>query len=297
MGRAPRTSVTIVVPAHNERDALPVTLPTLIAYCRRLGWELIVVDDGSVDGTGAVLEPFAARGDLVVVVHKVRRGYGAAIKSGVQAARTELVATVDADGQHDLDDVVRLVRLLEDADADMAVGDRGRTSGHYREVGKWLIRRLARAVLPVPIRDINSGIKVYRAELGRRYAPLCPDAMAYSDIVTLVFLHHGHRVIEAPVRIRSRIAGTSTISTRTAFETSMALLHVLMLFNPMRIFLPLATVLVGAGVLWGLPIVLAGRGVSVGAMLAIVTGVLMFAIGLVSEQLAMIRKAAIRDRR
>ncbi len=289
--------MTLVVPAHNEREALPATLPALVEHCRRSAWELIVVDDGSADGTAAVLEPFAARGDLTVVRHKVCRGYGAAIKTGVRAARTDLVATVDADGQHDLADVERLVRLLEDTDADMAVGDRGRTSGHYREVGKWLIRRLARMVLPVPIRDINSGIKVYRADLGRRYAPLCPDAMAYSDIITLVFLHHGHRVVEAPVCIRPRVAGTSTISTRTAFETAMALLHVLMLFNPMRIFLPMSAALMGAGFAWGLPIVLQGRGVSVGAMLSIVTGVILFALGLISEQLAMIRKASIRDPR
>jgi glycosyltransferase involved in cell wall biosynthesis len=289
--------VTIVVPAHNEAAALPSTVPALLAQCARAGWELIVVDDGSLDATAAVLAPFQERGELTLLRHKVRRGYGSAIKTGVQAARTELVATVDADGQHDLADVERLVRLLEETDADMAVGDRGSTSGHYREVGKWLIRRLARAVLPVPVRDINSGIKVYRADLGRRYAPLCPDAMAYSDIITLMFVHYGHRIVEAPVRIRPRVAGLSTISTRTAFETGMALLHVLMLFNPMRIFLPLSLVLVGAGFLWGLPIVLAGRGVSVGAMLSIVTGVILFALGLISEQLAMIRKASVRDRR
>jgi hypothetical protein len=70
-----------------------------------------------------------------------------------------------------------------------------------------------------------------------------------------------------------------------------------MLFNPMRIFLPLSLALIGAGFLWGLPIVIAGRGVSVGAMLAIVTGVILFALGLISEQLAMIRKASVRDRR
>ena len=115
--------------------------------------------------------------------------------------------------------------------------------------------------------------------------------MAFSDVITLVFIHEHHLVLEHPITVQQRQGGTSTINTLTAFETVMAILSIITLFNPMRIFLPLSLTSLTAGLVWGVPIVLRGRGVSVGAMLAFTTGVLFFALGLIAEQLATIRKS------
>jgi hypothetical protein len=103
-------------------------------------------------------------------------------------------------------------------------------------------------------------MKLYRVDLARRYLPLCPDSMSYSDIIALTFLHRRHSVIEEPIRLNQRVDGTSSVSTATAFETVLDILHILMLFNPMRIFLPVSAVCILVGLAWGIPIILDKRG-------------------------------------
>jgi glycosyltransferase involved in cell wall biosynthesis len=288
-------TLTVIVPAYNEEASLERCLSRVVEHCRHRHYQLIVVNDGSRDRTGAMLDKAAARGELRAIHHKLNRGYGAAIKSGVARASTEFLITIDADGQHELEDIDRLLQKAVDEDADMVVGSR---RGHaaasvYRGIGRMAIRSFAKLLMPVPIHDLNSGMKLYRVDLARRYLPLCPDSMSYSDIIALTFLHRRHRVVEEQIRLHPRVDGTSTIGTATAFETVLAILHILILFNPMRIFLPASAMCILFGLAWGIPIILDKRGVSVGAMLAIVTGVIAFFLGLLAEQLSWIRRAPI----
>jgi hypothetical protein len=113
--------------------------------------------------------------------------------------------------------------------------------------------------------------------------------MAFSDVITMIFIKKGHLVLEHPITIRQRAAGKSTINTFTAIQTIMEIINIAMLFNPLRIFLPLSVISIGFGLAWGIPIMLRARGVSVGAMLAIVTGLLCFFFGLIAEQLSAMR--------
>jgi glycosyltransferase involved in cell wall biosynthesis len=290
----PDHTLTIVVPAYNEEASLPRFLPELLDCCERNDWRLIVVDDGSQDGTAAALAGFEDQPRLRVVRQKVNRGYGGAIKSGIRAADTDYVLTVDADGQHHVEDLEALFADLRERDADMVVGSRkgASNSGWYRDLGKTLIRSLARFLVDnLSVYDINSGLKVYDATLAKRYLNLCPDSMAFSDVITLVFISQRHRVGERGIRVRPRLAGRSSISTRTAIETVREIVNIVVLFNPMRIFLPVSLVSLVLGIAWGLPIVLEGKGVSVGAMLAIVTGIVFFFLGLLAEQISLIRRS------
>lgn len=285
-------TLTVIIPAHNEELALEAFLPAVVDHCRARGYDLVVVNDGSRDRTRAILDEAARSTGLRVIHHKVNRGYGAAIKSGVLAAETDFLVTIDADGQHDLTDIDVLFARACEEDADMVVGNRSGqpSASRYRTVGKMAIRSFATLLMPVPIQDLNSGMKLYRTDLARRYLALCPDSMAYSDIIALTFLHTRQFVIEEPIHIRERIAGASSVSTATAFETVLEILHILVLFNPMRIFLPASALCLLLGFAWGLPIILAKRGISVGAMLAIVTGLICFFLGLIAEQLSWIRR-------
>ena len=113
--------------------------------------------------------------------------------------------------------------------------------------------------------------------------------MAFSDVITLIFIKKRHLVLEHPITIKQRAAGKSTINTFTAIQTIMEIINIAMLFNPLRIFLPLSIFCIGFGLAWGIPIMLRARGVSVGAMLAIVTGLLCFFFGLIAEQLSAMR--------
>ncbi len=285
-------SATIVIPAYNEGKALPNTVRAVLELCRKNHWKLIIVNDGSTDDSRQVLTQFEEIPRLTVLHHKLNRGYGGALKTGLAAADTDFVITFDADGQHQLDDIPRLLQIMSDQDADLVVGARQRNkqSHWYRELGKWIIRRVASILMPMPLHDLNSGFKCYRTELVQQYLHLCPNSMAFSDVIALIFLNQRHRVIEVPIEVLPRTSGESTISTRTAFETLLEILNLVMLFNPLRIFLPLSILCILIGLIWGLPFIVLGRGVSVGAMLAIVSGLLMFTIGLVSEQLSQIRR-------
>lgn len=177
-------------------------------------------------------------------------------------------------------------------DADLVVGSRaGSKHTHwYRELEKWIIRKVAALVMPIPLKDLNSDFKLYRTELVKRYIPLCPNSMAFSDVITLIFLNERHKVLEFPIEIHPRVGGSSNIRTRTAFETILEILNLVMILAPLRIFLPASIVCFLVGIGWGIPFVISGHGISVGSMLAIVTALILFNLGLIFEQLSHLRK-------
>jgi glycosyltransferase involved in cell wall biosynthesis len=284
-------SLTVVVPIYNEATILPDFLPTLISYCRERNWKLVLVNDASTDGSGSILKRFDNLVDVTIVHHKVNRGYGGALKSGILKANTPYLITIDGDGQHELGDIDRLFSFAHEKDADLIVGNRGRNqkNSRYRSLGKFIIRKFTSLLMPLPIYDLNSGFKLYRTDLAKKYIRLCPDSMAFSDIITLIFINQHRLVLEQPITIHPRRSGKSTINTSTALDTIMEIINILVLFNPLRIFIPLSIfcILVGTG--WGTYIILLGRGVSIGSMLAIVVGLLFFFLGLIASQLSAIR--------
>ena len=283
--------LSVVVPIYNEAFYLSSLLAELIPYCRERNWKLILVNDGSSDNTSAILKPYEESPGVSVLHHKINLGYGGALKTGLLEADTPYVLTIDADGQHELNDIDALLKIALEEDADMVVGKRSKSgnSGLYRNIGKYFIRRFAALLMPIHISDLNSGFKLYQTDLVQRYVSICPDTMAFSDVITLIFIKKRHLVLEHTITIKQRAAGKSTINTFTAIQTVMEIINIAMLFNPLRIFLPLSIFCIGFGLAWGIPIMLRARGVSVGAMLAIVTGLLCFFFGLIAEQLSSIR--------
>ncbi len=147
--------------------------------------------------------------------------------------------------------------------------------------------------MPLPVYDLNSGLKLYRSDMAKKFIHLCPDSMAFSDVITLVFISERCRVVEYPIEIGPRLGGVSTIGVQTAMETLMEIVNIVVLFNPMRIFLPMSLVLGIFGLIWGIPFVLRGEGVQIGALLGITAGLLFFLLGLLAEQLSLLRRSSI----
>jgi len=276
--------VSVVMPARDEA----ATIDRVIADLKRVApgvREMIVVDDGSVDATRAV----ADRTGAIVIAHPTSRGYGAAVKSGILAAKSEFVLVLDADGQHRPDDVPAL--LAEAATHDLVTGHRVRVfhSSAWKLPGKWLLRHLGGYLIGRRIPDLNCGFRVFRRETILRYLPLCSDGYSFSSTSLLLLLHEGHHVAFVPVDVTpARRRGRVTV--RTGFDTVVLLLRITTLLDPLRIFLPLSLVLFIAGIAWGTPYAVAGHGVSVGALLLLLTAVLLFGVGLVSDQIAQLRK-------
>ena len=295
--RPDNSLLTIIIPAYNEVDSLQNVLQSLIPFCEDRGWEIIVVNDGSKDGTKELLSAFATTENLKILHHKLNMGYGRAIKSGIKNVTTKYCVTIDADGQHDLQDVEFMFQKMIDIDADLIVGNRkGNASLRFkREFGKFIIRNIAKLLMPLTVYDINSGMKMYNTRLAQKYIHICPDSMAFSDVITLTFIYQRNFVFEIPITIKERIAGKSKIRVRTAFETIMEIINIVTLFNPMRIFLPLSLFFIAISIIWEIPIFFRGSGLSTGALLGFITGLIFFLLGLIAEQLGNLRKLAITD--
>jgi glycosyltransferase involved in cell wall biosynthesis len=245
-----------------------------------------------MDNSRLLLKQYETRKGIRVFHHKLNRGYGAAIKTGLMACTTEYAITIDADGQHQLQDIDRLLSIIISKDADLVVGSRKNleSGSYYRSAGKWFIRSLAKVLMTVPVHDLNSGMKIYRTDLAQKYIPLAPDTMSFSDIFTLVFINNRNLVLEETIFVRDRKRGKSTIGIETAFQTIMEIIHIVILFSPMKIFLPLSLICLFVTAIWGLPILLMGRGLSIGSLLGVILGILLFLLGLIAEQLSWLRR-------
>jgi glycosyltransferase involved in cell wall biosynthesis len=276
--------VTIVIPAFNEEQSIKTVIQSIQANCSHLVEEIIVVDDGSGDNTACMAEEAGAR----TIRHKQNKGYGAALKTGIRAAQTEFVLTMDSDGQHRAEDVLRLWQSV--GTNDMVVGQRAALlhGPIWRMPGKWLLGWMANYLTRYAIPDLNSGLRLIQRDVALRYLHLCPAGFSFSTTITMALLSRGYRVAYVPIQVMKR-RGKSTVSLATGLDTIILILRIATLFNPLRLFLPMSFFIAGIGVLWGIPYLLLGRGVSVGSMLAIVTAILLFALGLISDQISQLR--------
>jgi len=283
--------LTIVVPVYNEADALPGFLAELLPFAAALPAEVILVDDGSTDGTRDILAGVAGE-HVTVLRHKLNRGYGGALKSGVAASRTRYTITVDADGQHRPEDVRRLYAAIRSADADMVIGSRRgqQDASALRALGKALIRALAKALMRIPVHDLNSGMKIVDTALAQQVLHLCPDTMAYSDTIALLFINRRGLVLEEPIQVRARQGRPSTIGLRDAIGTVRAIINMVMLFHPLNVFLPAAAALAVFGLAWTLRCYLINHVVSQGAAVLLLSALFTLLLGLLAEQLADLRR-------
>jgi glycosyltransferase involved in cell wall biosynthesis len=292
-----KPSLSVIVPIYNEAEALTGFLPGLVNACQNNGWQLILVDDGSTDDSGKLIANFNRHPGITVLHHKLNRGYGGALKTGILQATTSHIVTIDSDGQHDVSDIAPMYQLALQKDADLVIGTRNHTNhpDSVREFAKWLIRLYTRILMPLPIHDLNSGFKLHRTELARKYLPLCPNSIAFSDAITLAFLWQRDLVLEHPVLVHERQTSRSTVGFQDAFKILLTITSLVLLFNPLRIFIPLSIACIFIGLGWGAYIVLSGRGVSVGAMLAIITGLLFAILGLITSQISSFRLSTLED--
>jgi len=284
--------LTIIIPAYNEEKNIPLVIPGILDFCNAHGCKLVVVNDGGNDNTHTLLKQYTDNDRYTLIKHKINRGYGGAIKSGIDVCNTEFLITMDCDGQHRIDDIKNLFDKAISEDADMVIGSRKgqRSASIFRGAGKRLIRFTVKRLMPLPVYDLNSGMKLYRADLGKKYCKICPDSMAYSDVICLAFINKYHKVIETPIEVLERQTGKSTITINTAFRTVYEIFNIIILFNPIRIFMPVAITSIVLGILWDVHIFLRGNGVSVGSMLMIIFGVITLFFGAIAEQLSQIRK-------
>jgi len=279
----PAVDLAIIVPAFNEIAGIGHTLAVVnevLAGFDRTS-EVIVVDDGSIDGTGAA----AAACGVRVIPHEANRGYGAALKTGILNTRAQAVAIIDADSTYPAGAIPRLYEHL--AHADMAVGARALTSdgvAWVRRPGKWLLNRFASYLVGHHIPDLNSGLRIMRREALLRYLHLLPSGFSFTSTITLALLANGHHVVYEPIDYTKR-AGSSKIRASHFASFMLLVVRAIVLFNPLKVFLPLGAGLFLLGVAKLVQDVVRWN-LSETAVMAFLAAIVVWAVGLLADMIA-----------
>lgn len=275
--------VSIVIPAYNEADVIGEVVASL---ARSAAWhEIIVVDDGSGDGTSAR----ASAAGATVVTHPYNKGNGAAVKSGIRRATGEFVLIIDGDGQHPPDDARRLTARL--GEYDLVIGARAAATQATvaRRLGNGALNWLASYLTGRHIPDLTSGFRGARRACLREFIHLLPNGFSTPTTTTLAFIKAGYNVAFEPIEARERIGQSKIRLASDGAKFFMIIVKIVTIFSPMRVFLPLAGVSVAAGLGYGIWNVAAHARIPNGAVLLILFGVMVFLVGLVSEQISALR--------
>lgn len=281
MNEKSETSLSIVLPAKNESGGLRKTLPQL----RQLypAAEIIVVDDGSTDDTATIAAALGA----TVVSHPYSKGNGAAIKSGARAARGDILVFMDADGQHRPEDIARLLARFQQG-YDMVVGARGLASqaGAHRAAANSLYNVLASWMVEQKVADLTSGFRAVKADLFRQFLYMLPNGFSYPTTITMSFFRAGYSVAYEPIVAPERIGKSHIRLGRDGIRFFLIIFKIGTLYSPLKLFLPISLSFFITGLSYYLYTFLNyGRFTNMSALLFI-TSILVFLIGLISEQIS-----------
>lgn len=283
------TGVSVVIPAYNEVQAIAGVLRTLLTRLREIErsdsvrFEVIVVDDGSSDGTQQAAE--SVGDDVRVIRQYPNRGYGAALKLGIRHSKHEWILITDADGTYPHEHFVDLLALRDRAD--MVVGSRTGATVHIpllRRPAKWTLTKLASYLSQSRIPDLNSGMRLIRRRIVEENIRILPNKFSFTTTITLAALAAGYAVEYVPINylVRTGKSKIRPIADTIGFTT--LILRTVLFFDPLRVFIPiaLAFVLAGLVVLLG-SLWLFERVMDVTAILLFVTGVQLLAIGVIAD--------------
>ncbi|MDP6847244.1 MAG: glycosyltransferase family 2 protein [Kiritimatiellia bacterium] len=279
--------VSVVIPAYNEGKALgPVIeqLRSVLPNMQAEEWEIIVVDDGSLDDTREVAEKHDS---VTVLRHDVNRGYGAALKTGIRQAKYDLICITDADGTYPNERIPDLVGRASNGQFDMVVGARTGDNVNIpliRRPAKWAIGRLANYVAATTIPDLNSGLRVFRRDTCLRFFGLLPDGFSFTTTITLAMLQSGYRLDFVPIDYHKRVGKSKIRPVRDVLNFTQLVLRIALYFAPLKIFLPFSGLLVLLAVAWALfTHIRMGKLADVSTLVIASTGLQIAVIGMLAE--------------
>lgn len=289
----PQCNVTIVIPAYDEERSIGKVLSGLGDWRERA--EVIVVDDASRDRTAEIARSAGVR----VIRHPHNRGYGAALKTGIRAAAGDVVVIMDADSEHD---AAQISRLLDGfGDNDMVVGARDGASQTplSRRPLKWVLGQVANYLAQAKIPDLNSGFRAFRRDVARLFLHILPNGFSFTTTLTLALFKEGYATAYVPITTSARVGRRSSVNPISdGLNTIMLIIRVVALFDPLKVFLPVSSVLfvvglvywIGSGIFRYIQHVEPAFHIPQGAVLVIVCAVIVFMFGILADQVSAIRR-------
>jgi glycosyltransferase involved in cell wall biosynthesis len=276
-------SVSVVIPAYNEGAAIA----DVVGAIGKAGpWrEIIVVDDGSRDETSAR----AGAAGAIVVRHPYNKGNGAAVKTGIRRASGEYVLIVDGDGQHHAGDAARMVSRLGEYDLVIGARAMGTQATTARRLGNSALNRLAGYLTGRDIPDLTSGFRAARRDQLVEFLHLLPNGFSTPTTTTLAFIKAGYNVTFEPTEARARIGESKIKLARDGTKFLMIILKIVTLFSPLRVFLPIAIACFVLGAGYAVWTAITQSHITNSSVLLIMLAVIVFLVGLVSEQISALR--------
>jgi glycosyltransferase involved in cell wall biosynthesis len=282
------SGISIIIPAYNEQDGIGPVLEHIHQVLQDRGWtyELIVVDDGSVDDTHNIAGSVS---NTKVLRHPRNRGYGAALKTGIRHAQFENLLITDADGTYPVDQIPELVEHFIDGECDMVVGARVGENVSIpilRRPAKWFIRKLAEIVAGIPIPDLNSGLRVFRKGATLPFFNMLPEGFSFTTTITLAMVTNGYIVAYVPISYFQRVGKSKLRPIRDTLNFIQLVLRITLYFMPLKIFVPISMVLIVISIAWAVfSTIVLGRLADASAVVIFMTGVQVGVLGLLAELL------------
>lgn len=276
--------VSVVMPVYNEESVIGDILDQVAA--QPLVDEIIVVDDGSTDGTTAIVRAHpAAR----LVAHPYNIGNGAAVKSGIRAASGDIILLMDADGQHPPAEIPNLLQHIDRYDMVVGARSTGTQAHWHRTIANRLFNAYASYIVGYPVPDLTSGFRAVRAPIARSFLYLLPNGFSYPTTLTICLFRAGYAVHYQPFASPARTGSSKIRPLRDGLRFLLTLTRLGTLFVPLKIFLPISLLFLLTGGSYTIGrLALAHRFSGFGG-LAISIGLVLFMLGLISEQIALLR--------
>jgi glycosyltransferase involved in cell wall biosynthesis len=277
------SEVSVVIPAYNEAHSIAAVVSAMASAAK---WrEIIVVDDGSSDETGARAKEAGA----CVVRHPYNKGNGAAVKSGIRRASGDFVLILDGDGQHRATDARRIVARLGEYDLVIGARSTSTQASQTRRLGNAALNRFAGYLTDRDIPDLTSGFRAARREHLLEFLHLLPNGFSTPTTTTLAFIKGGYNVAFEPTDASAREGNSKIRLARDGTRFFIIILKIVTLFSPLRVFLPVALLSFVVGVGYAIWTIATQSHVTNSSVLLIVLAVMVFLVGLVSEQISALR--------
>lgn len=284
-------SVSVIIPAYNEALGIADTLHELYQAIPE-DMEVIVVDDGSKDETGSIVDNIGLGERFRCIHHKKNRGYGGAIKTGTKYAKGEYVVWYDADGQHRPEDLLALVEQMKRDNLDYCIGIRGKDSfqDEKRVLGKAILKWFVNSVSKEPIKDFNSGLRGFKRSILKRYLNLLPEGFGASTVTTLLMQELNLLGGETPIVVRKRVGKSTVKILRDGFRTIRLIMDMVLLFKPVKVFGAAGLAFIVVGAVYGIwKMMLNGLGIPVLAAILLIFGIQTFFLGIILSQISKLR--------